>query len=293
MALEEEDEVRSVLREMSRVGALPPAPLTAAELRMKTGRRGYRMFDVKALVAAAVVIALVVGLFTAHHLKSINQSGGHVRDSPTASVAHSAYGLQLSVPRNWTVEVFGQCRDGRTPGTLFIGTSKFVDFCPSYGSKSTQVDMFPGERSPLSSQHSQAFRVNGVKVLSSPTGTEQYWYVPSKHVVVTGADLKALAIMRTLAPATRQAVPAVGQLDGSEYIETLVQSRVTGPITVKRIGTKHSYTVQAVAGHFSFGGRPGNYVLTGRDGNTPCSSVIATVISGTVTNAPPVTCDGT
>jgi hypothetical protein len=291
MALEE-DEVRSALREMSRVGALAPAPLIAAELRTKTRRRSHRVFDAKALVAAAVVIALVVGVFTANHLKSSNQSAGKVHDSPTAWVAHSAYGLQVSVPQNWTVEVFGQCPDGRTPGTLIIGTSTFVDQCPLYGSKSTQVDMFMASQSTFSSQHANVIHVNGVKVLSSSSRTEQYWYVPSKHVVVTGADLKALVIMRTLAPATRQSVPAVGQVNGSEYLETLMQLKVTGPITVKRIGTRHTYTVRAVDGHFSFGGRPGNYLLTGIDGNTPCPSVIATVISGTVTNAPPIKCEG-
>jgi hypothetical protein len=203
MALEEEDEVRSIFREMSRVGALTPAPLTAAELRMRNRRRGHRIFDAEALVAVAAMIALIVGAFTANHLKANNQSAGKGHGSPTTWVAHSAYGLQISVPGYWTVEVFGQCRDRTKPGTLFIGTSKFVDFCPMYGSTSTQVDMFRGRQSTFSSQHSQVIRVNGLKVLSGPTGTEQYWYVPSRHVVVTGADLKALAIIHTLALATK------------------------------------------------------------------------------------------
>jgi hypothetical protein len=291
MALDE-DEIRSVLQEMLSAGSRPPAPITASELRGNSRRRDHPWIDVKALVAVAAVVALLVVLFTAGPLKSNRQSAAHVHYSPSGWTAHSAYGLQISAPRDWTVEVFGQCRDGRKPGTLIIGTSNFVDQCPAYGSNTTQVDMFMGGQIASASKQSQVIRVNGLEVLSSPAGAAQYWYVPSKHVIVTGANSKALAIMRTLAPATPQAFPAVGQVDGSEYVEALTQVPVSGQITIRRIGSKNSYTVQALNGSFSFGGKPGNYLLTGSAGGASCPSVIGTVLSGQTTNAPPIKCEG-
>jgi hypothetical protein len=287
-----EDEIRSVLQDMLRAGARPPARITASELRINTRRRDHPRIDTKALVAVAAVVALLVVLFTAGPLKSNRQSAAHVRYSPSGWFAHSAYGLQISAPRDWTVEVFGQCPDGGKPGTLFIGTSKFVDLCPAYGSNTAQVGMFMGAQTASASQQSQVIRVNGLKVLSSPAGAAQYWYVPSKHVIVTGANSKALAIMRTLAPATPQAFPAVGQVDGNEYVEALSQVRVSGQITVRRIGSKNGYTVQALNGSFSFGGKPGNYLLTGSAEGARCPSVIGTVLSGQTTNAPPIKCEG-
>jgi hypothetical protein len=163
MALDE-DEIRSVLQEMLNAGALPPARITASELRVKTRRRDHPRIDAKAFVAVAAVVALLVVLFTAGPLKSSRQF---------AAQASSA-----------------------------------------------------------------------------------------------------------------------GRVDGYEYVEAVIQVRVSGQITVRRIGSKNSFTVRALNGQFSFSAKPGNYLLTGNAGDAPCSSVIVTVLSGRTTNAPPIKCEG-
>jgi hypothetical protein len=288
----EEDRVRSLLQGMLSTGEQPLARITPVELRMRTHRRPRYRIDTKAVVAIAAVVVVIVVLLTTGSLKGGRQTTaaqGH--RSPSGWIAHSAFGLQVSVPKSWAVELFGQCPDRSKPGTLFIGTSAFFDYCPTYGSDTALVDIYEGH--PLgASPQAKMIRVNGLAVQSEHAGAEEYWYVPSRQVILTGVTSRALVVMRTLALATPRAVPAVGQVNGNEYLEALAQAPVSGPITVKRIGSTNGQTVQAVDGSFSFRDGPGNYLLTGHDGNTSCSSVIATVISAQTTNAPPIRCQG-
>ena len=121
------------MQEMLRFGELPAAPLTGIELRLRSRRSRASRLDVKLLVAAAAVVLLVVLAFTVGPLRS-NQHRV-ATSSPSHGIPHgwatySAYGLQISVPKSWSVQYFGQCPDGQKPGTLFIGTSQFVDNCP-------------------------------------------------------------------------------------------------------------------------------------------------------------------
>ena len=128
-------------------------------------------------------------------------------------------------PRTWSVQVFGQCPHGGRPGTLFIGTSQFVDLCPSYGADTTQVDMYRSDGRPIPTGRSQGsthvVRVHGLSVTSSRTDAGVLWTVPSMHVTITGSGPKALSIMQSLSRATPRASPAVGKVIGSEYLEAL------------------------------------------------------------------------
>jgi hypothetical protein len=208
-------------------------------------------------------------------------------------IAHSAYGLQLSVPSSWSVRVFGQCPDGQRPGTLFIGTTQFVDSCPAYGSNTTQVDLYKADAlSVVLPRSHRTLRVHGLSVLSSKTGTGNLWIILSRTVIVTGSGPKALSIMETLALATRHATPATGVVNGTEYSESLQQLPVSGPVTVTVPASGKTVTVDAIDGQFSFSGAPGRYILTGRGGNVACPPVSVTVVSGERINAPPIQCQG-
>jgi uncharacterized protein (DUF983 family) len=212
--------------------------------------------------------------------------------APPGWIAHSAYGLQLSVPKSWSVEVFGQCPKGG-PGTLFIGTTQFVDNCPAYGWNATQVDMYrPDALSALRPLNERSIRVHGLLVRSSKNHSDMLWIVPSRNVVISGSGPKAQAIMKTLTLATRHANPASGMVSGSEYVEAIEQMPVTGPVTVTMPVSGKKITVTAFYGRFWFSGTPGRYVLNGHAGIAPCPPVSVTILSGEKVNAPPIRCQG-
>ncbi len=289
----DDERIGSVLQDMLSAGMRPAAPLSASELRMKARRRSTPRIDTKALVAVAALVTVFIVVVAAGPLRGDRQPATGVRGSAAGWYAHSAYGLQISAPKTWAVEVFGQCPDGTKPGTLFIGTSSFVDSCPGYVSTTTRVDMFQGAApGNPASPRAQVVRVHGLAVLSSSSGPEEQWYVPSRHVTVTGSGPQASEVMRTLAPATRRAVPAEGQVVGTEYLEALMQAPVTGAATATRQGSKAVYRLHVVDGMFTFGGPPGNYVVIGSDGNTRCSSVAVTILAGQTVDAPAIRCQG-
>jgi hypothetical protein len=213
--------------------------------------------------------------------------------APPGSIAHSAYGLQLSVPMNWSVQVFGVCPDGQKPGTLFIGPPPFGADCPEFGSNSNLVSIIRSDALPANLPTSQRqIRVHGLSVLSSKTGTSYLWIIPSRNVTVTGSGPKALAVMQSLSPATRRATPATGKVSGTEYLEAAMQVPVSGSITVTMSASGKTFKVNAIAGVFWFFGAPGKYLLAGQDGNVMCPPVAITLVSGESVNAPPIRCDG-
>jgi hypothetical protein len=289
--------VRMALEDMLRAGQLRRPPLSAAELRTRGKRLHLPRTDVKGLVALAAAVALIVLFFTVeplHHHPHTNTPAA-TPSVPSGWTAHSAYGLQIAAPRTWSVQVFGQCPDGAKPGTLFIGTSRFDAFCPFSGAGTSQVAMYSTDSQPFSTgQRSGSLttmRVNGLSVTSSRIGARLFWSIPSMHVTITGSGPKALSIMRSLAPATPSASPAVGQVNGTEYLEALVRASVSGPVTVSP-PSGPAFTVAAVNGQFYFTVRPGRYRLTGHDGNTSCAPVSVTVSSGEQIVAPPIQCQG-
>jgi hypothetical protein len=275
--------------------------VTAAELRRRGKRRPHPRLDAKVVVALAAAVLLIVVLFTVPSRHGGGRSGRSAAHSPlpTGWTAHSAYGIQIAAPDAWSVQVFGECPDGTKPGTLFIGLSRFTTFCPEYGSGTSQVAVSavpPGTGSSAGSDETSGparrIRVHGLSVVASDTGTELRWVIPSKQVTVTGQGPRALSIMQTLAPATPEAVPAAGMVTGSEELVALERVPVSGPVTVRRLGSATAAQVEALDGVFSFSGRPGRYVLTGHDGNSACAPVTVVVVSGTSTVAPPILCQG-
>jgi hypothetical protein len=213
--------------------------------------------------------------------------------APSGLIAHSAYGLQLSVPKSWSVQVFGECPDGQKPGTLFIGTPQFGTNCPEFGSKSSQVRIFSSDAIPASLPADQrSIRVHGLSVLSSKSEAGILWIIPSRKVTVMGSGPKALAVMQSLSAATRHATPATGKVSGTEYLEAAMQVPVSGSVTVTMPASGKTFKVAAIAGVFWFFGAPGKYLLAGQDGNVVCPPVAITLVSGESVNAPPIFCQG-
>lgn len=249
------------------------------------------------MVVAATTAALVAIVFAVSPLRTARHvtTPAVTSSIPRGWVAHSAYGLQIAAPEPWSVQVFGQCPAGNKPGTLFIGTSRFVDNCPSHGSKTNQVDMFRST-SPVPSGGSEGepleLRVHGLSVMSTKTYAGLIWVIPAKQVTLSGSGPKALSIMGTLAPATRRAVPATGQVTGTEYAEAILRVPVTGQVTVTPLRSGKATTVDVIDGQFWFLGKPGRYVLVGHAGDAQCPPVTVVLRSGEDTSAPPIRCQG-
>ena len=297
-----DDDVRDALREMLASGSMPRPRVTAAELRIRAERRLMPRVDPKVLMTLAAVVILIVVLFTAGPFRHNRTSTTSDSTAMPASIAHSAYGLQITVPKSWSVQVFGQCPDGRTPGTLFIGTAEFVANCPEFDLNTSSIVSMSngnevGSTAIIQGQQYRTIRVHGLTVLATVTGTHSLvtadrWYVPSKHVSITGTGPSALAVMRTLAPATAQASPATGFVSGTEQLSALVVVPASGPISVVKPPSDKIHIVTVLNGQFSFTSAPGRYVLTGHDGNAPCPPVAVTVISAERVTSPPIVCQG-
>lgn len=85
---------------------------------------------------------------------------------------------------------------------------------------------------------------------------------------------------------------APGHIRGSEVLDAVTVSAVSGPVTLSRLGdpTWHR-TVHAQAGQFAVSLPAGRYALKGRDGNASCLAVTITVRASR-TVRPTVTCTG-
>jgi hypothetical protein len=290
-----DDEVRPAIREMLRAGELPPPPLTGIELRLRSKRGPSSRLDVKVLVAAAAVAILVVLAFTAGPLRTDHRAASPGRSTtiPLGWATYSAYGVQISVPRSWSVQYFGQCPDGQKPGTLFIGTSQFIDQCQYVSAKTGRValsvssDMGTGATNPA-----PIAIVNGLTVIEVGAPSQRTWVVASHNATVTGSGPSSLAVLKTLAPATREATPAEGIASGTVQLIALGTTPVTGRVEVTDLHTGKRRTVLAIDGAFSFEAAPGPYRLTINDGSAPCGPVTVTVQAGQRVTAPPIDCQG-
>ena len=166
--------------------------------------------------------------------------------TPQGWQAHSAYGLQVSVPESWAVHYFASCPDSERSGTLLIGAPKVAPFCTFYGSNTNMVSLYsePSQgANPTDPQNSgpaaKSFTIHGVRVtpLSGPPMSSD-WLIPSRDAVVRGMGPKALAIMRTLAPATQNATQAPGTVDGTIYVNAVERVPASGTVTVREVGSK-------------------------------------------------------
>jgi len=208
--------------------------------------------------------------------------------------AHSAYGLQLSVPTSWHVEYFQNCPVG-TPGNLLIGTPLVYDMCLNYPESLNLVTMQP-EKSEvwLKNKKDRHFVIHGLRVTSETDGFLTSWAIPSKSVVITASGNHANAVLHTLARASSSAQTALGSIEGTENLEAMSTVPVTGLVTVVRLATHGPELPEArsIDGKFTDQLPPGNYQLTGHAGDAPCSTVSVTVVAGLHKDAPPIDCQG-
>lgn len=213
--------------------------------------------------------------------------------APRGWAAHSAYGLQISIPRSWTVASFQDCPRGRS-GTLLIGAPLPLTNCAEYSAKTNLVAIQPTKSQPVAKEAARHLWVHGLAVMSQAAGGAFTWVLPSEHVMITAQGPEAVAVLRTVARATAQAKPATGRLTGQEQVVALSVAPVTGPISVDRLGPRRTNerVVHAFDGSFSSLLPPGRYRLSGQSGNVDCPSVVATVRSGRTAVAPTIDCQG-
>jgi hypothetical protein len=303
-ATTDEELVRSALHDMLREGEIPLVPPTGGGIRIRSRSRVWPRIDPKLVATVAAAIVLVAVLFAAipHRGSSHSPVAAPGPGGRHSSTAYSAYGVQLSVPKSWSVRYFPVCPNTGPQPVLSIGQSEVASFCPTYRSaRAVGVSLVQGNQLPRDSsgkvQRSRTIRVHGLRVevatsTSSQSPTPIAWYVPSKNVSITGAGTGALQVMETLSSAKPAAVVTPGDVKGYQYLETLQQLPVSGPVTVTDVRTGMSSTIYAIGGEYTFSGRPGGYVVQGHDGNAACPPVTVKVVSGEHVTAPPIMCQG-
>jgi hypothetical protein len=286
------------IREMLRFGERPAAPLTGIELRLRSKRSLGSRFDVKVLVAAAAVVILVALAFTAGPLHSSQHRAASpppVPGVPHRWATYSAYGLQISVPKSWSVQYFGQCPDGQKPGTLFIGTSQSVDQCPEFGSNTGMVALYETPEPEVMPYNLAMLpaAVHGLSVEEDNASSPRYWTVPAHGATLRSSGPGSAAVLRTLAPATPQATPADGIASGTATLAGIPGGTpVTGKVEATDTHTGKQRSVLVLDGQFWFEGAPGPYRLVLTSGNTPCTITTVTVLAGQRVTAAPIVCQG-
>jgi hypothetical protein len=237
--------------------------------------------------------ALALAVLTA----VLTTSVGAAAATPQRSIAHSAYGLQLSIPKPWGVAYFQNCPT-RAAGTLLIGTAAYLSNCAFIPADANIISMRPRQSGMAFPGRSKRLVVHGLGVISYATTAASSgattWFVPTKHVVLTASGPGSSAVLRTLTVATSRAVPAPGMLRGSIYLIAQISTPVTGQVSISRLSSRGtaSTTVQAYDAQFWDTFRPGNYLLTGHAGDAPCPPVTVTIQSGKTTHAPEIKCQG-
>lgn len=321
--LDPDEVVRAAMSKVLATGRELRPTVTAAALRRRAWRTHFPRIDTKLVGASAAALVLVVMLVVAGPLHSTQAHQPTTkRTAPRGWVAHSAYGLQVSVPKSWPVQPFGGCPRGNTLfiGTSpFVGTSQFVANCPEFGSGGTTVSMsakpdpYTASHDGSTAQdnaaalaqysadvaatrHGKSLMVNGLRVIQARTGSDLLWVIPSKGAVLAGSGPAAEKVMRTLVTVTTSASPAPGTIYGTAYLSALVRVPISGQVTYVRTQPLDrnlvAYSVGVLNGNYSATLAPGTYRFTTTDGNAQCSSVSAKVESGRMITAPPIVCQG-
>ena len=218
-------------------------------------------------------------------------------------VVHSAYGIQVSIPRSWKVTYFSPCPRS---DTLDVGAADYLARCPMFDSSGPWLGIYstspeqprtgvpyPAFTAPPG-YHFTTLTVRGLRVVRPPSSPLTVaWLVPSKDAVIIGSGPKALALVHTLAPATRRAIPALGIVTGKEYLEDVTQVPVSGSVTLTALKSHKALTLDAYGGGWGATVTPGHYAAAGHDGNAVCPAVEFTVQSGLRVAAPTIRCEGT
>jgi hypothetical protein len=203
-------------------------------------------------------------------------------------VAHSAYGIQVSIPNSWKVRYFSPCP--RTD-TLNIGAADYGLNCPNDGGGSwVEIDATLPDVSPPTGN--VVFRVNRLRVAPQSALGVRDWFVLSKRVYVSGSGPKALDVMRTLSVASRRAISAPSIVTGHEYLEAVMQVPVSGSVTLTTLKSHKTRTLDTIDGTWWAMLSPGLYAATGHDGDAVCSPVKFAVPSGLRVAGPTIRCQG-
>ena len=262
-------------------------------LAHENGQRGCGLKTLGRTTMATTGCALALGVLTA----VLSSTAGAAVMAPQRSMTHSAYGLQLSVPKFWGVAYFQNCPT-RAVGTLLIGTPAYLSYCTMVPANANIISMQPQQSGAVFPGRREHLVVHGLGVISylaeATSSDETTWVVPSKHVVITASGPRSPAILRTLTIANSRAVPAPGMLRGSVYLIALTRTPVTGPVSATGLSSHGagSTTLHAYDGQFWTTLPPGGYLLSVHAGDAPCSPVRVTVQSGETTIAPEIDCQG-
>jgi hypothetical protein len=259
---------------------------------MKMVEEGHEHVPARLRIWSAIASALLC-LAAMSSATPVGATIAKASTTPHGWVAVSAYGLQLSVPKSWTVLYFKSCPGG-DPGTLMIGTPTLFDVCGFDASDANVVTMQPGNSGAVRDAHEKQLVVHGLSVTSYSIRSSVTWEIGSKGVVITATGPRVSAVLHTLTLSTLRAQAAPGVLMGTEYLVALMRTPVTGPVSVARLDTHGPGlpAAQAFDGQFSDTLPPGRYRLTGHAGNAPCPSITASVQSGRTTNLPAIDCQG-
>ena len=293
----DDDAVQRTIRDMFLDGALPAPPVTAHELRTMADGRWRRRVGLKLPLAMVAAVILIIVLFAATPLRNhgASPSNGTTSTARSGWIAHSAYGIQVSVPRSWTVSYFPGCpAPAYGPGLLTIAPSHAGIGCPGGAHQpSTRVtlDTYAGS---VGDVDSRALTINGVPVVAVALGDRSgtQWIIPSAHATLSGTGPGARSVLDTLTRATGHAAVVPGLGTGTETLDTLTSTPVAGPVKVRSLASGRTLVVQALNGQFSFTGPPGRYELTGAAGDAPCAPVSVTLTSGRYATVPPIVCQG-
>ena len=119
------------------------------------------------------------------------------------------------------------------------------------------------------------------------------WYLPSANVLLGSFGPQGPAVMKTLAPAGRNARAAPGLVKGHEYLDSVTAAPVTGPdVTLTKVHSNESRNVGIIDSYWSAELPPGVYVAKGKDGEASCLSARFSVASGLRTPGPALPCQG-
>jgi hypothetical protein len=321
----DETGVSAALADMLATGRTFRAPVMPSEIRMQARWSSLPRVDGKLVGAFAAVVLLVAVVVVAGPLHTKNPSPSAVDqgNAPAGWIPHSVYRLQVSVPKDWSVQPFasGECPDGQKAGTLFIGTPRFIANCPNYGSDTTVVSitaqpiagMAGSEAGPTAEAHDAAAAffadaamaakgktivIHGLRVKQSLHPL--IWSIPSRAVLMTGSGPRALRIMGTLTAATSHAIPAPGMVSGSAYLVGGPSGplAITASLAITRVapaprGANGNVTKGALLdGHYSETLPPGKYHIAISPSTASCPGLTDTVVSGQTVMAPAISCQG-
>jgi hypothetical protein len=294
-----EERVRSLMADMLETGRAFRAPVRPVDIRRRARWTSFPRIDTKAFVAAAAVIVLVAALVTVGRLHTRASTATKQGTAPVGWVAYSAYGLQVSVPRDWSVRYLRTCPATSKPGSLSVGEANVSSNQSCWYPYPAQlVFVRPSPAISVSGVHPRHIVVNGVHVeIVQKNDSATVWYVPSEKVMLRAGGTNSGTLLHTLTTATGGAAPLPGLVEGSAGTAGLATAQPSTGQTVRysMVSNEHqakSKTTLTNDGKYAVALSPGTYHFTASAGDAPCPKVTVKVVSGLTTTAPAIVCQG-